>query len=439
MRREFPVNRFQPLSALLAAEPRADGRMAFGPLAILCAASVAVAVGNAGLFSVLPVIGREIGVPDPLIAAVFSLAAALTVVCAPFWADQTDTTGRKRVIMIGTFGFAISMLACAVVVAVGVRHVLAPMTVFVLFLLARGLNGALSSASQPAMQAYIADNTSPAHRTSAISTLAGTFGLGSILGPLAAPLLVGPPLGLASPMFVFALAGFCLLAVVARWLPESVRPAPAADASHVQEKASLLSVIRDQDLRPFLIFGALVSLLQAGMAQMIAFVVIDKVGLPARAALPHISGALMIGAILTVIGQWGFVHAFSMRPRDLLRWGSGLSALGSAVIVASSSFWPLVAGFGLFSLGMAFLRPGFTAGASLAATPAAQAMLASVLMMMVGASFAISPLFVLLYVTHHHAPFILFTVVTAGLLAYCYANARLKTSGAAPYAPAIGE
>ena len=44
-------------------------RRSFG---ILFAVSIVVAVGNTGLLSVLPAIGREIGIPDPMVAAIFS-------------------------------------------------------------------------------------------------------------------------------------------------------------------------------------------------------------------------------------------------------------------------------------------------------------------------------------------------------------------------------
>ena len=45
---------------------------------IIFAVSFAVQAGNLGLQSVLPAIGRQVGIADPLIAGIFSLSALLS-------------------------------------------------------------------------------------------------------------------------------------------------------------------------------------------------------------------------------------------------------------------------------------------------------------------------------------------------------------------------
>ena len=40
--------------------------------------------------SVLPAIGRSIGIPDPMVAAIFSLSALLWALSSPFWARASD-------------------------------------------------------------------------------------------------------------------------------------------------------------------------------------------------------------------------------------------------------------------------------------------------------------------------------------------------------------
>lgn len=54
-----------------------DGRTNRRAFAILFGVSVATALGNTGMLSVLPAIGREIGIPDALVAGIFSLSAVL--------------------------------------------------------------------------------------------------------------------------------------------------------------------------------------------------------------------------------------------------------------------------------------------------------------------------------------------------------------------------
>ena len=112
-----------------------------GPFAILFGVSVATALGNTGMLSVLPAIGRQIGIPDAMVAAIFSLSAVLWAITSPIWARQSDIRGRKPLILLGLGGFCLSMSLCAIVVSAGLRHVAAPMVIFVLFLLSRAIFG----------------------------------------------------------------------------------------------------------------------------------------------------------------------------------------------------------------------------------------------------------------------------------------------------------
>src|SRR5690349_14053444 len=84
--------------------------------AIIFGVSMATAMGNTGLQSVLPTIGRRIGIPDPMVSAIFSLSALLWAFSSPFWARQSDERGRKPLMLVGLTGFAVSMTLCGVVV-----------------------------------------------------------------------------------------------------------------------------------------------------------------------------------------------------------------------------------------------------------------------------------------------------------------------------------
>ncbi|HET9161413.1 MAG TPA: MFS transporter, partial [Caulobacteraceae bacterium] len=151
--------------------------------AIVFGVQVITATGNTGMQSVLPAIGRESHIPDPLIAAVFSLSALLWAIFSPVWAKVSDKYGRKPLMISGLLGFVVSMICCGFVVAAGVRHLAAPMLIFALFLIARALFGLFGSSANPASQAYLAERTTREKRTAAVASLAGAFGLGTILGP----------------------------------------------------------------------------------------------------------------------------------------------------------------------------------------------------------------------------------------------------------------
>jgi MFS family permease len=396
-------------------------------LVIIFGVSIVTALGNTGMQSVLPAIGRSIGFPDYQVAAIFSLSALLWAFSSPYWARQSDVHGRKPLMMVGLAGFVVSMICAGMVVSAGVRHLAAPLTIFVLFLFARALFGLFGAASNPATQAYIAERTRPEERTGAIAGLAGAFGLGTVVGPAVAPLFVLPVLGLAGPMFMFALLAGAMMIVVARALPEARRSADAdAAADHPPKGRSLL---RDPRLTPYLIYGFLVAACQTAQGQTLGFVIIDQLGLPPLQAQGYTAVAMMAGAVAGLLAQWGIIRMFRMSPKDLLRWGAGIAAGANLLVAFAHSYQAQVIGFALSSLGYGFCRPGFTAGASLGVTESEQASAAGAIAAVNGVNAIVAPLFVLLYGAFHPAPFLVNAALLGALVIYAMANGVLANAG----------
>jgi predicted MFS family arabinose efflux permease len=75
--------------------PPPDG-LPKGSFAIIFSVSLVTAMGNTGMISVLPAIGRSIGIPDPMVAAIFSLSALLWAFSSPFWARASDKASWSR-------------------------------------------------------------------------------------------------------------------------------------------------------------------------------------------------------------------------------------------------------------------------------------------------------------------------------------------------------
>jgi MFS family permease len=295
--------------------------MSKAAFATVCGVSTVTAMGNTGMLSVLPAVGRSIGIPDALVAAIFSLSALLWAFTSPVWARASDRRGRKPLIMLGLCGFVLSMSACAAVVAAGLHGLAAPMTIFVLFLFARALFGLFGSASNPASQAYVAERTPLAQRTQSLSSLAGAFGLGTVVGPFLAPVFVLPVLGLAGPMVMFALIGVAMLVEVWRRLPEASPPLFAG--VRVPEPGNRAvrppPMWRDPRMQPFLIYSFVAAVCQTSQGQIMGFLIIDKLGLTPAEAQGFIAIAMMFGAVAGLLAQWGLIRMFEMTPRQLLR------------------------------------------------------------------------------------------------------------------------
>jgi len=401
--------------------------------AIIFAVSAATAMGNTGLISVLPAIGRSTGIPDALVSAIFSLSAVLWAVSSPGWARASDRHGRKPLMLVGLAGFTVSMTLCGLVVSAGLRHLAAPMVIFVLFLLARALFGLFGAASNPATQAYVAERTPPEGRTQAMASLAGAFGLGTVIGPFLAPLFILPVVGLAGPLFSFALIALGMLFVVWRFLPDQRVPLEARRPRRpVVGGPKEPGMWRDPRITPFLIYGFVVATCQTAQAQTLGFLIIDKLSMSPAQAQYFIAIAMMFGAVAGLLAQWGLIRMFEMTPRQLLRWGVAVAALGNLIVALSPGYYGVVAGYAISSLGFGFARPGFTAGSSIAVGIDEQARVAGAIAAVNGINVIFAPAFVFLYQHFGPLPFILNTVLMVGMLVYAFRSTALKNADPQP-------
>ena len=403
--------------------------------AIIFCSSVATAIGNTGLISVLPLIGRSLAIPDEMVVAIFSLSAILWAVSSPFWARASDRYGRKPLMMVGLSGFMISMTVCGAVVSAGLGRLAAPMAIFGMLLLGRALFGLFGAASNPANQAYVADHTPREERTQAMASLAGAFGLGTVFGPWLAPYFIYPVVGLAGPLFTFAAIAAAMLFVVWRFLPESRRRGePPQDASAEAEAVAgevadkVRPMWKDPRVIPFALYGFVVATCQTAQQQTIGFLVIDKLGVSPLAAKDSIAMAMAFGAIAGLLAQWGLIRMFQMTPRQLLRWGVICGAGGNLLVAVAPDYHTVVAGYALASLGFGFARPGFTAGSSLAVGWKDQARVAGAIAAVNGVNAVFAPAFMALYRANHAAPFYLNMALMLCLLAYALVSKPLRNA-----------
>jgi len=375
---------------------------------ILFAVSLIAAAGNMGLQSVLPAIGREFELSDTLVAGAFAISALLWTLTSPVWARLSDTLGRKRVILIGLSGFVVSMTGFGLAATSGIEGWLAVFAAFVLMAVARSVYGLFGSAAPIASQAYVADRTSPAERTQAMSLLASAQGLGTVVGPVLSPFFILPIVGLAGPMYVFAAVGLAMLSVVWRFLPSGdVVRVPSSSGKRGEAGKGLW---KDPRVRDFLLYGLLITGAQAVNISVLGFHIIDEMaatGSSASQAQPFIGLAMFAGALATLMVQWGLIPLLKMQPLALMRWGAALALLGNLMSVSSPSYFSVVVGYAVVSMGVGFARPGFTAGSSLAVGPHEQGTVAGLMMALAGLSFLGPPVIgVALYEWAEPAPFL---------------------------------
>ncbi|QIL03253.1 MFS transporter [Sphingomonas sinipercae] len=382
------------------------------------------AAGNTALQSVMPAIGREIGIADFWVAIAYTWSAILWVLLAPYWAEKSDRHGRKALTLVGVSGFIVSTLLCGVILDIGLRGLLGGAATFAVFALFRAIYGTFGCATPSATQAYLASKTRRSGRVAALSALSSSFGLGTIIGPASAPLFVFEPFGLSGPLFAFAAIGAVVFVAVLLWLPNDKgerRLGRGAAMSYPSQASTATgaSVIaatsgrrlarlkwNDPRIRGWIAAGIAAGHAQAATLTCLGFFVIDRLALSPNGAESSIAIVMMAGACATLAAQWGVIPRLGAGPRGLMIWGSLVAAAGLGGITLANELYGITVGFAVASFGFGMTRPGFTGGASLAVPLAEQGSVAGVITSANGISFIAAPaLGMALYGINPNLPF----------------------------------
>ncbi|PSJ42262.1 MFS transporter [Allosphingosinicella deserti] len=396
---------------------------------LLFAVMLVAAAGNTALQSLMPAIGRHLGIADIWIAVAFSLSAVIWVATAPVWARRADRRGRRALMRLGLSGFIASMLVCGAVLAAGLGGLIGPSLVFIIFLFGRAIYGMFGSAAPPAIQAYIAARSDGESRTRNLAAIASSFGLGTIIGPALAPLFIFRPLGLSGPLFVFAAIGVVVLAALIARLPDDtplhagrggIADYPAQGASgpdHIDDDGADARLRwRDPRLWRWLVIGVIGGHGHAALLGVIGFLVIDRLRLTIEEAQHAIAIVLMGGAAATLLGQWGLIPRLRLGPRHLVSWGALVAATGALATGLADTLYGISLGFAVASLGFGLFRPGFTSGASLAVRRSEQNAVAGMVTSVNGLAYIAAPAAgVALYGAWLPLPFAVVSLVMIGL------------------------
>lgn len=394
-----------------ASQPRVISR---GRMILLFSVMLVTAAGNTAMQSVMPSIGTALEIDDVWISLAYSWSALLWVICAPLWADRSDRRGRKAMMALGLVGFVVSMTLCGLALWFGLAGVLSGTAALLAFAAARSLYGGFGSAAPPAVQAYVASRTPRSERTQALSLIASSFGLGTVIGPALAPLMVLPFLGLTGPFIVFALIGVITLVALRLRLPNDEPQFPARgrafDAPYSGGSSSTREQADDDEedeeeiephklrwfeprLRPWVTVGLLGGHAQAMVLGIAGFLVLDRLGLrdtPIAGTGP-VGLVLMSGAIATLLAQWGLIPRFDMGPRSATLSGIAIAAVGVIMLSVASDLHSIALSFAINALGFGLFRPGATSGTSLAVTRAEQGQASGITASVAGASYIYAP------------------------------------------------
>ncbi len=394
---------------------------------LLLSAVLLVYLGQMTLNPIIAPLSREVGLAEWQIGVTISTAAIMIVITSQFWGRRSQSWGRKPVLVAAFVLATTTMILFALLAWLGMSGAVTGLTLFLLFVLLRGVGfGTAIAAVPPTAQAYIADVT-----TDENARVKGMAGVGAVQG---IAMIGGSALGgvlsifgLLTPLLVVPVLLLIGLTLIALRLRREAR-------HELIETPKSVSPF-DSRVWPFLLagFGMFTAL---GFIQVITgFIVQDRLGLDASATGLVTGGALLAAGVGMILAQAIIVPRSRWTPGTLLRVGGILAFVGFVLLVFDGGPILLFAAILVIGLGLGIATPGYTAGPTLLVSREEQGGLAGVIGATTGLTFVLAPTAsTALYGLWPPLPIIVGAAIMAGVAVFVLVHPRFRgahTTGAA--------
>jgi DHA1 family multidrug resistance protein-like MFS transporter len=312
-------------------------------LILLAFSLVVVMLGFGMVIPILPFYIEQFGAGGSALGALVAIAALTEFIFGPFWGSLSDRTGRKPILMIGLFGYGLSMLLFGL------------STELWMLFASRALSGVLSSAMLSTAMAYIGDSTSKRERGGGMGILGASAGAGTIIGPGLGGLLAGE--SLSTPFFIGAGISVLSLILIVLLLPESL-PRETRILAGKSIKFINIRELGQAITGPsgFLFFLALLATFGTSNFESIySLYIINKMNYTPE----------QVGAILTVVGGVALIGRGMLTGLFTKHWGE-TSVIKASLLMAGMGFMFLLVAHtdlavflstGFFVFATTFLRP----------------------------------------------------------------------------------
>jgi MFS transporter, DHA1 family, multidrug resistance protein len=312
-------------------------------LIILFFTMVVVMLGFGIIIPILPFYVERYGASGAELGMLMATFSFMQFLFAPLWGGLSDRYGRKRILMIGALGNAISHLIFGLAGGLPLMFV------------SRILSGILSSATIPTALAYISDSTDERNRGGGMGMIGAAFGVGMVLGPGIGGWLGGQ--NLAMPFFLASGLSLVAVLLIGVILPESLplekRALPSAKLRGPQIGTMWLSLFGPLGFLLFLSF-----LVNFGLANFEGIF-----GLYAKHQFDF--GPGQVGSILMLVGIISAViqglltgpATRALGEERVIKLSLIASSGGFALMLFARSYPIILLTVGFFVFSIAMLRP----------------------------------------------------------------------------------
>jgi MFS family permease len=348
----------------------------------LLLAAAAIGFAQTVLFAILAPLGREIGLVEVQIGAIISASSLTLFLVSPFWGRASDIWGRRKILLIGLFGYSAGTVLFAGVFQMALLGYLVPLTALVLLILTRVANATVMAAVSPSANAYMADITTIDNRIKGMGAIGAAGNIGSILGPAIGGLLAS--ISLLTPLYFSVLLTLAAAVLTLFALPELPK------VTVVKKRPRLK--YSDPRIFPLVVAGVLLFMGFAIVQQTIAFRFQDEFALSNVETAKIVGFSLMFSAAAALFVQLLVLPRLSVRPFVLLRMSMPVMMTAFAIMAMGDSQSMYILSMCILGMGMGLAGPGFMAGASIAVSSEEQGAVAGIAGSCPPLGFAIGPL-----------------------------------------------
>ncbi|GAC33661.1 MFS transporter [Paraglaciecola polaris] len=360
-------------------QPHADNALAKRTLLL---AAAAMGFAQTVLFAILAPLGREVGLVEVQIGAIISCSSLTIFLVSPLWGRASDIWGRRKVLLIGLFGYSAGTVLFAGVFQAALLGYLIPLTALGLLIVTRVANATVMAAVAPSANAYMADITTVKDRIKGMGAIGAATNIGSILGPAIGGLLAS--ISLLTPLYFSVLLTLAAAILAVYALPVLPRPAQVRKPQKLK--------YTDPRIFPLVVAGVLLFMGFAIVQQTIAFRFQDILSLDGTQTAKIVGISLMLSAAAALIVQLLVIPRLSVRPFVLLRISMPMMMVAFAIMAISETQGMYMLAMCILGLGMGLAGPGFMAGASVAVSSDEQGAVAGVAGACPPLGFTVGPL-----------------------------------------------
>tara|TARA_B100000902_G_scaffold33171_1_gene39766 strand:- start:8017 stop:9267 length:1251 start_codon:yes stop_codon:yes gene_type:complete len=383
---------------------------------ILAAGLLCVGAGQSIVFITIPPIARDLGLNEIQIGSIFATSALAWMILSPVWGSLSDSVGRKKIVIVGLLGFAVSLILFSFTISLGQRELLTGSLLFLLLVAARVLNGIFGSATRPSSGGWVADISSTESRSRAFARLDSGFSMGRILGPAVAGLLL--LVSYTAPFFFFATGAFIVIIFV------TFQKSPAQFS--YKETINKLSMF-DSRVWPFLVVSAGFGISNAALVQTSSFFFQDVITPSSGNYIALASIGFMLSALGVLNGQLLIADRLQTSPGSLVKLGVILNFLSLTGYAFSTSLVEVYICLFFYGLGGGMLGPGISSSLSLSVGKEYQGAAGGFLGMVIPIGHVISPLVSMpLYILSPSLPYLLGASLMFFAMIFIFINKRHK-------------